>query len=75
MNKETILIKDVNLTNMVKFLNETFGNKPSGKPFKKEDVQQYCIKTGQLPEYLGNIEVRRNKKIESVKLYDLVRIE
>jgi hypothetical protein len=74
MSKETILIKDVNLTNMVKFLNETFGNKLSGKPFKKEDCQQYC-KVGNIPEYIGNIEVRRNKSIQSVKLYDLIRIE
>jgi hypothetical protein len=74
MSKETVLIKDVNLTNMVKFLNETFGNKLSGKPFKKEDCQQYT-RTCQLPEWIGNIEVRRNKNIQSVKLYDLVKIE
>ena len=75
MSKETVLIKDVNLTNMVVFLNETYGKKLSGKSFKKEDCAQYCKKTHRLPEYLGNIEVRLNKDIQSVNLYSLIEIK
>ena len=70
---EEILISNVNLTGLVKFANEHFGKKSTGKPFTKSDFQQYCI-SKRMPENFGLVEIRRVKGIESVKLYDLVKV-
>jgi hypothetical protein len=74
MSKETVIATNLNLTGIVKFMNDTYGTKLSGKPFKKEDCQQYC-RVGQIPEYISNVEIRRVKGVETVKLYDLIKIE
>ena len=44
--------KIYNLTTLTEYLNETFKNKKSGEPFKRNDVQAY-IRRGYLPRYLG----------------------
>jgi hypothetical protein len=67
-----IIKENLNLTGMVKFLNEKFGNKKTGKKFTTQDVQQY-IELGSLPKYLGLYDIERVKGIHSVKLYNIIK--
>ena len=72
-NGEEILISNVNLTGLVKFANEHFKTKQSGKPFTKSDFQQY-VRTARMPDNFEQIEIRLVKGIVGVKLYNLVKV-
>lgn len=71
MEKE-IVLKNVNLTGIVNYLNKNFYKK-DGKKFNPRDVLGY-IKRGFLPSYLGSIRIEEVENENcSVKLYNLVK--
>lgn len=66
-----IILKNVNMPSIVKWLNDKF-KKKSGKPFTKSDVQQYC-RLKHIPFYLGTYNIERVADIEVVRLYNVVQ--
>jgi len=74
MNKEFV-VKGKTLTTMVRWLNslenETF-KKVNGTIFTLGDVQSY-IRNGHMPEYMGGNLIELDKKIEGVKIYNIVK--
>ena len=72
MEEKEIICTNINLTGLVKFLNDKFGKKESGKLFTKSDCQQY-VNRKKLPEYMGNYSIERIENIESVKLYNVIK--
>ena len=63
--------KIYNLTTLTEHLNEVFGEKKSGEPFQRNDVQAY-IRRGFLPKYLGHIGIGQEKTLPG-KMYKLVK--
>ena len=66
-------VKLLSLTGITNWLNENF-KKQNGEKFKTVDVQSY-IRRGYLPKYLGDYSIKREKKIEQAKLYNIVNNE
>jgi hypothetical protein len=70
--KENHIVKNVTLTSLTKFLNESslFG-KHTKKPFTTNDVRQYIL-LGHIPYYMGgNVVEESDTKADGVKLYNL----
>lgn len=71
MEKEIKEGKQLTLTGITYWLNENF-KKQSGNDFTTGDVQSY-IRRGYLPKYLGNYIIVRDKKLSSVKIYNVIK--
>ncbi len=69
--KEELEVENLTLTTLTLWLNEN-KKKKTEIPFSVQDTQLY-IKRGKLPKYLGGNKIVRVKKIDSVKLYNIVR--
>jgi len=70
MNEEGYLIKNKTFVGLVKWMNEKYKLKRTGKPFKSSDIQSY-IRRGNIPSYLGGNEIERVSEIEDVCLYNV----
>ena len=70
--KETIELKLVSMTGIVKFLKDKYGKKKTGKEFNISDVQGYVLR-GSTPNYLGGYKIVLVKSDYNKGLYNLIK--
>lgn len=70
-NEKSYLVKDLTLTNLVKWLNENH-DKKGGTEFQMVDVVAY-VRRGHLPFYLGAWKIETNNSIAGIKLYNIYK--
>jgi len=71
MSNEKIVHENLSLTGILKWLEETYKVKKTGKPFSLQDAEGYLIR-GNIPQYLGGYLIEKVDNKYS-KLYNLIR--
>lgn len=69
---KTVVIENLSMTGILKWLTETYKEKKSGKPFELQDVQGY-ITRGTIPDHYGGGYDIISYSNKFTKLYKLVQ--
>ena len=73
-SKREVLAKKLNLTMISIWANDrkNIAPKSNGSKYTIGDIQGY-IRRGYFPSYLGNITIEKEKSIEAVNLYNIIK--